>query len=324
MKPPGNEETFYRNQLVEVKSYDAILGTLDAEGKLDGMPFMPEMAAFCGKQIRVHRRADRTCVAQQGFHRLTGTIFLHETRCDGSYHDGCQRGCLLFWKEAWLQPAQSRTPAIAPASAGSEQLSALASLPTRQGDRYVCQSTELAKATVGAFSRWDFRPYLREVMHGELTVRGFLKIAGRVLLNRVAGRRHTGIPAGTTGKKNRGNLALREGEWVRVKRADELQSQLDQKNANLGLTFQPTMSVAIGGRYQVAFPIDRIIVEQTGKMVHMKNTVALKGVMCEGECVANCPRSEYLYWRESWLDRADDMGPPPASDNAAASCPRAN
>jgi hypothetical protein len=25
------------------------------------------------------------------------TVHLEQTRCDGSGHDGCQAGCLLFW-----------------------------------------------------------------------------------------------------------------------------------------------------------------------------------------------------------------------------------
>jgi hypothetical protein len=66
------------------------------------------------------------------------------------------------------------------------------------------------------------------------------------------------------------------------------------------------MNVALGGRYKVAFPIQRMIVEQTGKMVQLSNTVALKGVTCQGPCAANCPRDEYLFWRESWLDRSKD------------------
>jgi len=66
------------------------------------------------------------------------------------------------------------------------------------------------------------------------------------------------------------------------------------------------MSRAIGGRYQVEFPVQKIILEQSGKMVRLTNTVALKGVVCEGVCVNNCPRAEYLYWRESWLRRVDD------------------
>jgi hypothetical protein len=38
-------------------------------------------------------------------------------------------------------------------------------------------------------------------------------------------------------------------------------------------------------------------------MVELGNTVALEGLLCEGALVANCPRAEYLYCRESWLRR---------------------
>jgi hypothetical protein len=276
---------------------------LDAEGKLEGLPFMPEMIAHCGTQIRVHRRADRTCVAGFGFRRMTATVFLQDSRCDGSYHDGCQRGCLLFWKEAWLRPAQRTRPVIPDATGDPHATRALQSLITRRADRYVCQSTELADATAGLFSRWDARPLLRDVLHGELTVRGFLAIVGRAILNRLIGWDRNKILVGTEGKKSKGALALRQGEWVEVKSSSEIRDHLDPNSNNCGLAFAPTMNVAIGRRYQVAFPIRQIIIEQTGKMVQLKNTVALKGVTCQGACSANCPRNEYLYWRESWLDR---------------------
>ena len=41
---------------VEVRSKEEILSTLDSNGRLDGMPFMPEMFAFCGKRFQVYKR----------------------------------------------------------------------------------------------------------------------------------------------------------------------------------------------------------------------------------------------------------------------------
>lgn len=107
------------------------------------------------------------------------------------------------------------------------------------------------------------------------------------------------------GKKTKGDLNLQAGEWVDVKKSEEIQVFLNADGSNCGLFFQPTMVEAIGKRYQVESPVQKIILEQTGKMVHLSNTVALKGVICQGVCANNCPRSEYLYWRESWLRRAD-------------------
>ena len=47
--------------LVEVLSADQILRTLDAEGTLDHLPFMPEMVEFCGKRFTVSKRVLKTC-----------------------------------------------------------------------------------------------------------------------------------------------------------------------------------------------------------------------------------------------------------------------
>src|SRR5271154_6745856 len=52
---------FRKGDLVEVRRPPEILATLDAHGMVDGLPFMPEMAAYCGRRFAVDRRADRMC-----------------------------------------------------------------------------------------------------------------------------------------------------------------------------------------------------------------------------------------------------------------------
>ena len=90
---------------VEVRSKEEILRTLDEQGRLDGMPFMPEMFAFCGRDSRFTSEHTRPATRsfRSGDGGLKDTVHL-ETRCDGQAHGGCQAGCLLFWKEAWLKP----------------------------------------------------------------------------------------------------------------------------------------------------------------------------------------------------------------------------
>ncbi len=92
---------------VEVRTKEEILCTLDSNGRLEGMPFMPEMLQFCGKRFQVHKRAHKTCDYSTEFpnytRNLKNTVHL-ETRCSGEAHDGCQSGCLLYWKHAWLKP----------------------------------------------------------------------------------------------------------------------------------------------------------------------------------------------------------------------------
>src|SRR4051794_36672766 len=91
--------------VVEVRPPAEILATLDADGAVDNMPFMPEMAKLVGKRFTVTRRVDKICdtVAQTGSRRMRDTVFLDDLRCDGSGHDGCQAGCKIYWKEAWLR-----------------------------------------------------------------------------------------------------------------------------------------------------------------------------------------------------------------------------
>ena len=104
-------DKFFAGDRVVVRSPLEILATLDANGTLDGHPFMPEMLDRCGKSYRVHRRVEKTCVEtppplepNRRFAK-NDVVTLEGLRCDGSAHDGCKRGCRFYWKEAWLRPA---------------------------------------------------------------------------------------------------------------------------------------------------------------------------------------------------------------------------
>ena len=44
---------------VEVRAKEEILATLDGNGELEKMPFMPEMLAFCGRRFQVYKRAHK-------------------------------------------------------------------------------------------------------------------------------------------------------------------------------------------------------------------------------------------------------------------------
>lgn len=292
-------QDFQQGQAAFIRGFEEIAATLDADGKLDGLPFMPEMVQFCGTKARVHRHADKTCVEGAGFRRMRGAVLLENLRCNGSAHDGCQRACLFFWKEAWLRPTG---PADAPQPAGA---ALTMKLPTRQGDRYVCQSTELFGAT-RSLSRWDLFHFFLEIRRGELTVSDFLRIfLGTTVdrLLRLLGLRKTGALAGPRKKTPAKDLALGPGEWVEVLSEPEIRATLDAEGKNRGLAFEPGMSDYAGRRFQVDQRLGRIILEETGKMVSLARTVSLKGVTCQGVCSKNCPRNNVLYWRESWLKR---------------------
>ena len=57
---------FRRGDFVEVRDADEILKTLDGEGAVDRLPFMPEMLEFCGQRFQVARRALTVCVSGPG------------------------------------------------------------------------------------------------------------------------------------------------------------------------------------------------------------------------------------------------------------------
>jgi hypothetical protein len=99
-------------------------------------------------------------------------------------------------------------------------------------------------------------------------------------------------------------LDLQAGEWVEVKPLSEIIQTLDPHGKNRGLHFSEDMIPFCGGRFRVRNRLDRMILESTGEMRNVKNTVILEGVLCGCPCVlGGCPRMILQYWREIWLRR---------------------
>src|SRR5207249_1759378 len=98
--------------LVEVKAPDEILQTLDVDGTLDRLPFMPEMIELCGKRFPVSRRVLKTCYTGLNLYdamrrfRSDDVVTLDGVRCSGTAHDGCQKACMILWREAWLRKVE--------------------------------------------------------------------------------------------------------------------------------------------------------------------------------------------------------------------------
>jgi len=171
-------------ETVEVLSKSEIIATLDERGELEGLPFMPEMLAYCGKRFRVSKRAHKTCdfVTGTGIRRLEGTVHLEELRCSGSAHGGCEAECLLYWKEAWLRrvgdTADTKAPATAEisdsrrAQAGrcdEEQIYLACKTRGHDSDEpvYSCQATRLPVFTQPA-SGWDISIYVEDYKSGNV------------------------------------------------------------------------------------------------------------------------------------------------------------
>jgi hypothetical protein len=328
--------------LVEVRSEAEILATLDEAGRLDGLPFMPEMLAYCGRQIRVFKRADKTCdtVWKTGGRRMTNTVHLVDLRCDGQAHGGCQAACLLFWKEAWLKRVPATSSARSVAGVPSEASRRPACDRTRLSQatcveaantgelQYRCQATELPQAST-LLKWWDLRQYVRDVQCGNVGVGdvlaaiGFrlfqqlLKFRGYRLLvgtydafQRWRGGTPFPFKNGSLTKTPRAVLGLVEGDLVRVKSQAEILTTVDTANRNRGLLFDVEMVPYCGGTYRVRGRVERIIDERTGRMRKLPNDcIILDGVYCRSRYSDRrlfCPRSIFSYWREIWLERAGD------------------
>jgi hypothetical protein len=320
------------SELVEVKSLAEILLTLDAQFECEGLPFMPEMARYCGKQYRVFKRVDKTCDNIHGtwmLRRMHNTVLLDGLRCDGEAHGGCQAGCTIFWKEAWLRRAADRpvspsnlsaTPSVQgtvcvqadPTLSSSGLLgSAMKAGEGGTGERgvYRCQATELHKAT-HPISRWDFWQYGRDVLSGNVRIVEFVNGIAMALFNAVQKLRraplfpHVQGTLKTTPKKP---CDFRVGELVRIKPLDDIVATLDARNRNRGLLFDLEMANFCGGTYRIARQVEKIINERTGEMMRLPNDcLILDGVACESKVHSDrlfCPRRIYSYWRASWLER---------------------
>jgi hypothetical protein len=294
---------FHRSDWVEVRPLADILATLDARGKCEELPFMPEMAKFCGRRFQVYRRAEKTFLDRHNVVvRLQNMVFLATARCDGQSHGGCQMGCLILWKEAWLQPVSDG--AVVPDSVDPSCEQSV-NLPTRILDRYCCQATEL-KNCGPMLPWWDCRQYVRDYLAREI---GFVEWSGMLALlvwnklRRHCGVKEHGVLRGQTQRTVNGNLNLQPGDWVEVRSLEEIRETLDFLGRNRGLGFSPEMSTFCGKRFQVLRRIEQVIVEWTGEMRPITNTVILDGVTCTGMARRCCPRDCYHLWREVWLKR---------------------
>jgi hypothetical protein len=343
MNLPGAQPRPLRaGEWVEVRSKEEILRTLDKNGALGGMPFMPEMFRYCGQKLRVFKTAHKTCDTISGDwmgRRLEDSLHLEDVRCDGGSHGGCEAACLLYWKEAWVKRSDGPDAPV-PAAPGCSEADVVAATRTRPGaaegrapDGYACQATEVLRATT-PLPWWDVRQYVEDYRSGNVTLRkmaegalysglsnliSFARYRPRVqnamitLYDRVQGlrggvpfpRKFGKIPAGQ--KTPSVTLNLQPGELVRVKSYDEILETLDESNQNRGMSFDAEQVLYCGGTYRVRARVNKIVNEKDGRLLQLKTpSVLLEGATCQA-CYSNrrmfCPRAVYPYWRETWLER---------------------
>jgi hypothetical protein len=308
---------------IEVLSKEEILRTLDKNGRLDELPFMPQMFKYCGQRFRVYKTAHKTCDTVSGKYaarRLEDGYHLN-LRCDGQAYGGCQAGCLIFWKAAWLKPVdgpvqvqyvrkrvdsqsgETETPSL---YTESDVLRATKRQGAAGDIRYSCQATELLNYTK-PLSWWDIRQYVESFRSGDRTLpqiaRGFLYLSyyygtlafsdrwgrpARWLYNQIQA-----ITGGVPFPRLRGTipvgqptpsrgLGLRPGDLVRIKSYEEILATLDGRLSNRGLSFDAELVPFCGKVFRVSTCVERFVDEKTGQLRGMKTpAVILEGVSCK-------------------------------------------
>ena len=312
---------------VEVRSKEEILATLDDNGRFEGMPFMPQMLEYCGQRFQVFRRAGKTCTEVCGVsgvvyvsRRLRDSVHL-ESRCDGRAYGGCQAGCLIFWKEAWLKRLEARHEMGNPVSQSlscrtsldnafgctEERCRAAATWRAPDGSiRYSCQATQLMEATTD-LKLWDVRQYVEAYRSGNNTLSTVLKAIVYVLYYYGTLARSPrwgaasrwfydwfqsvwgGLPfPRQPGRIPPGqtpprlDLDLQPGELVRVKSYEQILETLDSSASNRGLSFDAELVPYCGKVFRVRTRIERFIDEKTGKLLKLRTpAVILDGASCQ-------------------------------------------
>jgi len=296
---------------VEVKSKEEILRTLDKNGQLEAVPFMPQMFQYCGQRFAVYKRAHKTCDTVnpiRGAH-VSNAVHLN-LRCDGASYGGCQAACLIFWKTAWLKPVSQAGRTKGKYSSGVQDIQSANTASCTEADvwagthtedpnatdepRYICQATQLPFYTT-RLPWWDLRQYVEDFTSGNVTlgqlVRGLI-YANYQNLSRLGiglGRPLRwlydtfqdiwgGIPyprkRGTIPVDQHtpvGTLNLQPGELVQVKSYNAILATLNTENKNRGLYFDAEAVPYCGGVYKVRTRLNKFIDEKTGKLVTLRN-----------------------------------------------------
>jgi hypothetical protein len=308
-----------RGDLVEVRTPDEIVQTLDADGALDHLPFMPEMLEFCGRRFRVSRRALTACYSGPGWplgFMADDIVTLDGVRCSGVAHDGCQKACMIFWREAWLRKVEDTAVQSQVDLQGMDRLRARLKVMTGP-KTYYCQASEFPKAT-RSLSRWErLGRYLSGLRAGNFNALQMAQSSAIWLFWRIR-RMLLGVyPRGSKTSTPVESLNLQPGEWVEVKSMQSIIETLGEQGRNRGLQFSPDMRLWCGRRCRVRGRLEKIIMDETGQMRQLRDTVYLEGSTCGcsymGWDMEGCSRCEVTYWREIWLRRSEGRTDPPAS-----------
>ena len=238
---------------------------------------------------------------------MHATVYLEDLRCDGSGHGGCQAGCKLYWKEAWLRRVDNDSGAVNPSDGSVAKLEHLARAGTRTvreigGERsevWRCQATEAFNAST-PLKTSNLPQYWRELTNGNFGLLRFIGLAARGFIMEIARRVGLLKPLPLRGPGSQSTpvepLDLQPGDLVQVRSPTEIAATLDEGGLNRGLYFDREMLPYCGRTFRIKDRVRRIIDDKTGRMLNIpKDCLILEGAVCSGERSTGrwfCPRQD--------------------------------
>jgi hypothetical protein len=210
----------------------------------------------------------------------------------------------LWWKGAWIRKLEGDESRGAARSGDVESLRRELRT-TKAPGKYFCQSTELERVTRPLSTLGRLRIAALDLCLGNAGIIEMIRMIASPLFWKTV---HTFLPVFVEGKLEKTpteSLGLEPGEMVEVKSAEEIADTLTALGRNRGLRYDHNLNQHCGKKYRVRDRLDRMILESTGEMIFLQNTVTLQEVRCQCEvsAVGGCPRRDWAYWREIWLRR---------------------
>ena len=169
---------------VRVKSRAEIERLLHEGRSADGLDFIrAPMSRYCGRTLRVLKSLGHNFdEVEEGMRRWERVVLLEGATCDSSQlaHGRCDRACLLFWKESWLErapapPESVDLPVRPPHAAPAAGVPAARWAP---GTLVRVRSAAEIEATLDATGARDGIPFVGQ--HMDRYCGHLLTVAGRV------------------------------------------------------------------------------------------------------------------------------------------------
>jgi len=106
--------------------------------------------------------------------------------------------------------------------------------------------------------------------------------------------------------------AIRVGDRVEVRSAEEIMATLDAAGTLEALPFMPEMLAYCGKRFSVSNRADKILdmIDKTG-LRRMRRAAFLDDVRCDGSAHDGCQQGCRIIWKTSWLRRVQPGSPEP-------------